>query len=491
MLIPTDPRALLQQAARLREVGRFHDSISVYERILQQWPALPDSWFNLARLHRHVGNFDASLKAYTQALKIGISEPEEVHLNRAVILSEDLRREDEAERELMAALACNPNYALALLNLATLHEFRGQRDQALARYEQLLDTDPNCFEGLARYASLKGVSTADDPLIARLRNALSQTDISAGGRASLSFSLGKLLDSCGAYDDAFAAYAAANAYSRQSVPFTGRMYNRTQHSRLVDDLIQVFDQARIGVPAGVDTPPPPIFLCGMFRSGSTLAEQVLAGHSKVRAGGEIGFLPDLVRNQLQPYPAAVARLSPAELGPITLQYRAVLARLAPGAERVTDKRPDNYLHIGLIKMLFPDARIVHTTRNPLDNAISVFFLNLDPSMPYALDLGDIGHHYREYRRLMAHWKSLYGGDILDFNYDELIAYPQQSTKRLLDFCGLAWEDGCLAFDRVINAVRTASVWQVRQPLYQHSSGRWQHYAAHLGPLRETLGSILE
>jgi hypothetical protein len=165
----------------------------------------------------------------------------------------------------------------------------------------------------------------------------------------------------------------------------------------------------------------------------------------------------------------------------------VLARLARGAQRVTDKRPDNFLHIGLIKRLFPNARIVHTTRSPLDNALSIFFLHLDQSMGYALDLGDIGHYYRQYRRLMAHWKSRYGADILDFDYDGFVREPRPAVERLLDFCGLEWEDGCMAFERVSNSVRTASVWQVRQPLYRHSSGRWQHYAQHLGPLRETLG----
>ena len=156
---------------------------------------------------------------------------------------------------------------------------------------------------------------------------------------------------------------------------------------------------------------------------------------------------------------------------------------------VTDKRPDNFLYIGLIKELFPDARIVHTTRDPLDTCLSVHFLHLDHAMGYALDLMDTAHYYREYRRLMAHWKSLYGADILDFDYDSFVRAPQPAVRRLLEFCGLQWEEGCMEFHMVANAVKTASVWQVREPLYQRSSRRWRHYARELESVRAFLGEL--
>ena len=265
-------------------------------------------------------------------------------------------------------------------------------------------------------------------------------------------------------------------------------YDRAAHARHIGGLIRVFS-AR-SARAVTATEPAPLFICGMFRSGSTLAEQVLAGHSRVCAGGEIDFIPQLVHNRLTPYPSSLLQLPTQELAAIADQYRHALALLAQGAAHVTDKRPDNFLHIGLIKTLFPNARIVHTTRNPLDNALSVYFLHLDQRMAYALDLEDIGHYYGEYRRLMAHWKAMYGADILDFDYDTFVQEPRPAVERLLEFCGLSWEEGCLSFERVNNAVRTASVWQVRQPLYRHASGRWQHYEQHLGPLREALGDSL-
>jgi hypothetical protein len=229
----------------------------------------------------------------------------------------------------------------------------------------------------------------------------------------------------------------------------------------------------------------------MFRSGSTLTEQVLAGHSRVKAGGEIDFVPTLVQTALAPFPQRMAQVTPRELDEFAAHYLAALARLFPDAAVVTDKRPENFLYIGLIKSLFPDARIVHTTRNALDNCLSVHFLHLDHAMGYALDLMDTAHYYRQYRRLMAHWKSLYGGDILDLDYDAFVRDPRPAVERLLAFCELDWEESCMEFHRVSNAVKTASVWQVREPLYQRSSGRWQNYARELEPLRAYLGDLLD
>jgi len=161
------------------------------------------------------------------------------------------------------------------------------------------------------------------------------------------------------------------------------------------------------------------------------------------------------------------------------QYLDTMARLFPGAALVTDKRPDNFLYIGLIKQLFPAAKIVHTTRQPLDNCLSVFFLHLDHSMSYALDLMDTAHYYAQQRRLMAHWRTLYGEDILEFDYDAFVNDPDTARGNLFSFCGLRAEEATVPFERVGNPVKTASVWQVRQPVYRSSSGRWRHYAAQL------------
>lgn len=480
---------VLREAAELERAGRNAEAIAAYERGLRRWPHFPDSWYNLGRLLRFERRYDAALAAYQQALDLGVAQPEEAHLNRGVIYADHLRRDDLAEAELRAALRLNPAYVPALLNLGNLAEDLGRRDEARTLYERILSIDPGCHAALARLAGVAELAGRDDPLLVRLSGAMERSDIAAADRAVLGFALGRALDASGDYDGAFGAYQAANRASRASMPTGARGYDRTAQERYVDALIAAFGNTGALAPRR-PAAPRPIFVCGMFRSGSTLAEQVLAAHPQVASGGELDLLPAMVRNELAPFPASMAGIPPGRLVQLGGQYLQSLQGLYPGAGVVTDKRPDNFLYIGLIKQLLPDARIVHTVRNPLDNCLSVYFLHLDHGMSYALDLLDIGHYYRQYRRLMAHWRSLYGADILDFDYDEYVREPRPAVERLLGYCGLEWCDACLERDRVPGAVKTASVWQVRQPLYRASSGRWRNYARQLAPLRSCLGDLL-
>lgn len=457
----------------------------LYGRLLEDQPDLPDAWYDYARLLRRQRKPEAALAAYQQALDRGVRAPEEVHLNRGVIYSDDLRRPLEAESELKAALALDPRFVPALFNLANLHEDMGRAPEALESYLRLLALQPDHDEALARLAGVDGAVRQVPDLEARLRAALARPGSDAATRASLGFALGRLLDARGAYDDAYSSYARANADSRASAPANTARYDRAAHERLVDALIATFGP---GVPTPVAAPmaDPPIFICGMFRSGSTLVEQVLAGHPAVRSGGELSLLPALVRARFEPYPARIAGMSGAALTNAAQAYLAELSRIFPAGTRVTDKRPDNYLHIGLIKTLFPGARIVHTRREPLDNLLSIYFLHLDPRMAYALDAEDIAHHYLQYRRLMAHWRALYVDDLFDFDYDAFVRDPDPWVERLLGFCGLPPAPRLLDFTRVNQPVRTASVWQVRRPLHAGSSGRWRHYAKHLERARAML-----
>jgi tetratricopeptide (TPR) repeat protein len=473
----------LRQAGQLREAGRYAEAEAAYRRVLEANPDHPTAWYNLGFVQRAQGKFEDALASYEQALRRGVSQPEEVHLNRAVIYADHLRRDDKAERELNAALTLNPRYAPALFNLANLKEDRGHRADAMALYEQVLSIEPGAYEALARLAQI--APRSDEKMIARMRAALAGPDASAADRASLGFALGRVLDQAGAYDDAFAAYAEANRTSRASAG--GRtVYDRASEERLIDDIIAAFPVADAEKSSSAGRAP--IFICGMFRSGSTLTEQVLAGHPRVTAAGELELLPAFARDI--GFPSGVGALTGAQLSDVSGRYRARLAQLFPKAEYVTDKRPDNFAYIGLIKRLFPDAKIVHTTRHPLDNMLSVYFLHLDHSMGYALDLMDAAHHYRQYRRLMAHWRSLYPSDILDFDYDAFVREPRPATERLLSFLELEWNDECLNFHRRSNTVKTASVWQVREPLYQRSSGRWKNYERQLAPVREALAEFI-
>jgi tetratricopeptide (TPR) repeat protein len=475
---------MMREAVALDRQDRVAEAIAAYQAVLRRWPGIPDVWYSLAVLQRRAGLFSAALASYQQALDFGIKRPEEVHLNRGVIFADHLLRAEEAQLELEAALAINPAYVPGLMNLANLHEDRGRREDAKAIYERILAIDARRFEALARYANLHPSPAMDDSLIGRLRVALADPAANSADRASLGFALGRALDACGSYDAAFAAYSQANRDSRESAGPGAARYDRDVERSLVDRLRAAFPAAEGG--ARRSERPRPIFICGMFRSGSTLVEQLLAGHARITPAGELDLLPQLAQGPLAPFPESLATMPLSLLEATAGRYESALRTLFPEAEFVTDKRPDNFIYIGLIKKVFPDAKIVHTTRDPLDTCLSTFFLHLDHRMSYALDLMDTGHHFKMYRELMTYWKKAYSADIFDVSYERLVREPKPVIEGLLSFLGLEWDERCLTVPPGGRAIRTASVWQVREPLHRRSSGRASHYANQLDELRRYL-----
>lgn len=485
---------LLAQAAALHRQGRRAEAIDLFRQVLATRREAAEGWYELGYLLRAEGRYDEAFEAYGEALARGVNRPEEVHLNRAALLSDFLRRDDEAEAELRAALARAPGYLPAALNLGNLHEERGERDQALACYADILAAPASADraseelrqEALARTLNLSTPTGTDDPLLARANAAAGRIVGNLTVRANLLFALGRAYERLGAHDLSFDAYARGN---RSLVRQSGRSYDRAHQVALTDAMIAAFPTAA-AAPAPAAPGPAPLFVLGMFRSGSTLIEQVLAAHPQVTAGGELDFLPRLAAQRLAPFPASVAGLDEARVQAFAREYRDELARRFPqGQDRryLTDKRPDNFQLVGLIKRLFPDAKIIHTLRDPMDTGLSVFTQHLNLRVAgYSADLGDIGHYYGQYRRLMAHWTSLYGDDILDFDYDAFVREPRPALERLLAFLGLDFDEACLQFHTQSNTVKTASYWQVRQPLNSKASGRWRPFAGHLAPLRAAL-----
>ena len=329
----------LEAAGRLRQMNRVPEAIAAYERVLARWPDLPNAWYNLGLLQRRAGRLQPALSSYRRALALGIPAPEEVHLNCSVIHTE-LHQEEAAERELRTALRLNPGYLPALLNLGNLCEDLGRRDEACDLYRQILALEPKHREALARLANAQpsrltraGTAGADagpaadaadgarSAMVASLRQALADREASSAEKASLGFALGRLLDDRGDYDAAFAAYRQANRDSRASAGPGFRGYDRRAHELFVEDLLRAFPAAASGErvsgsarPANTSesagafpeparrSGPSPIFICGMFRSGSTLAERLLSAHPSVRAGGELGLIPGLVHGPLRPFP---------------------------------------------------------------------------------------------------------------------------------------------------------------------------------------------
>lgn len=488
------PDHLLQRASVLISRGAAHreEAIGTLRQFLAHRPGHAPSWYNLGWLLRQQGQFEAALAAYSQALAQGIDAPQEVHLNRAAILSDHLHRPTEARTELERALALAPGYLPARLNLGNLHEEHGEREAAIACYQQMLELPMRDATGralqltaLGRLMHLQPPASPDDPALARLRQAAHAAQVPAETRANLLFTLGWAQDRLGLPNAAFAAFVEAKMLAHHGAP----AYQPRRAEALVDALIQTFPEPVPPRPAPTDAPLP-VFICGMFRSGSTLLEQALAAHPLVAAGGELEILPRMLAGPLAPFPDAVAALGADDLAQLAAHYRRELARalpLPPGTRLFTDKRPDNFLLVGLIKRLFPEARIVHTRRNPMDNGLAVLMQHLNPrAFPYAGRLEHIGHYYAQHERLMRHWQALYPESIHCFDYDAYVARPRETLSGLLRWLDLDWDERCLAAHALKNTVKTASYWQVRRPLYTDASGRWRRYAQHLGPLREAL-----
>jgi tetratricopeptide (TPR) repeat protein len=460
----------------LNHRGKSDEAIASYRELLQRNPGLNDSRYNLARLLKRYGRTEEALQEYKECLRRGIEHPEEVHTNISVIYS-DQQLHDAARQSLQTALAVNPKHVPALYNLGQLEEEGGDWVIARELFNKILKLDPAHAGALAHIANGQKVSDPVDPLIRSMKRALRRDQADPLEREELLYALGKAHDDCGQYAKAMDYYQQANSLSSQR----STAYDPRAQEKLVDDLIEACDNHWLNAiePASLDAH---IFVCGMFRSGSTLVEQILAAHPAVTAGGEI----DYFQRQASPFPAVVLAMGPAQLSALGKGYNTLLMQAFPGAQRITNKRPDNFLYLGLIKALFPKALIVHTRRQPLDNCLSLFFQALDSSLGYANRLQHAGHYYLQYCRVMDHWQQLIGDSMLTVDYDTLVAEPQQTIGSVLDFLELEWHDDCLQFHQLRNRVRTASLHQVRQPMYRSSSGRWQHYTRALEPLQKDL-----
>jgi len=480
-----DWRALGAEAARFLGEGRWTEAISTLERVVELNPGHADSWYNLGYARRHARHYAAALAAYEKALDLGVRGSEEVRLNRAVILSEHLHDTAGAEAELQKALTADPDFTAAWLNLGNLREDLGDHDAAREAYEAALGASPGNGRALARLGAIKAHQGEPDQAVAFLEAAAGSVRPGGEDWAELGFALGNALDAAGEYRRAFTVIEAANAVAA-GLRAPERRYDRRAQEALVDSLIAAFDRPAESLEGA---PPPVAFICGMFRSGSTLIEQMLARHSAVRAGGELEFIPAMVAEQLRPYPQSLLGADAERLDSLRAHYLGQLHKLFPHGPLVTDKRPDNFLHIGLIKTLFPGAKIVHTVRHPLDNILSAYFLYFGESVAYSERLDDIVHYYAQYRRLMDHWQALYGDDLFAVDYDRLVAEPRTVLASLFAFLGLDWEDGCFDQSRDGSAVRTASVWQVRKPLHRKSSGRWRNYAGEFENVRRSLTDL--
>ena len=456
-------------AGLLDGLGQTDAAIGHYRRLLKRQPGLATAYFNVALLYKKGKRYSDALSAYEEAIKYGIDDVQEVYSNLGVLYSE-MRQREKAREMYERAINVDPTYVPALFNLAGLFEEAGERQQAMEFYERILSNNPGHWDSLARLAHARKLTAADADLVDSLSHATEDAKDDPMAREGLYFALGKAMDDLGRYEEAFAAYRSGNEMGK----LRNRPYERSIVEQTFGRIIELFVPEWLQRVTTASTATP-VFICGMFRSGSTLVEQMLASHPSITAGGELDYLPWLVAERLAPYPDGVISANREKLDELGGEYLSRLREQFSDTICITDKRPDNFLHLGLIKALFPCARIVYTRRNPVDNCLSVYFQQLGGNLSYATDLEDTAHYYRQHELLMAHWSSCFAEDIFTVDYDELVNSPEQVLRQLLHFLGFEWDDRCLTFQQTDSLVKTASVWQVRDELHTYSSGRWRNY----------------
>jgi tetratricopeptide (TPR) repeat protein len=464
-------------AGLLAGLGQTDAAIGHYHRLLQRRPDMASAHFNVALLYKKEKRYDEAVASYERAAELDPERAQEVWSNLGVLYSE-LHQPEKAAEMYERALELDPQYVPALFNRAAIYEEAGKKEQAVGLYRQVLAIDPSHAGAIGRLVHAERFTSESDSRLDLLQKGMDAAQEDARAREELFFALGKARDDLGQYDQAFAAYRAANDLGKQRGPRYDPSITEAAFSRL----IEAFDSDWIGT-HGTNSQASPIFICGMFRSGSTLVEQMLAAHPEIAAGGELDCLPWLVARRLSPYPERARSASREELEAVAEAYRSMAAALFPQpSAHITDKRPDNFLYLGVAKALFPSARFVYTRRDARDNCLSIYFQHLD-GLTYAADLGDTAHYYRQHERLMAHWLRSFGDDVFTVDYDALVRGPEPILRQLLAFLGVDWDDRCLDFQATDRPAKTASVWQVREALHTRSSGRWRNYEPYIGPIQ--------
>lgn len=463
--VKNDLPAIDRIAAHMRQRHYSREPvIKAYKRFLESHPKSAPAAFNLAWNFTRDGQFDAAISLYERSLGLGIDTPEEVHLNIANIYMDHLHAHDEARAHLAKALELNPEYASAFYNLGNMAEQEGDREKASRNFQHCLKIEPTHEAALARLADTQKFTTEVDPLLQQLvRTAAKSED------PDVHMALGKAYEQLGRFASAWQNFSTGNMLDKRMSP----AYSPDRAEAHFSHVMTQCDQAWLDQYQGESHEP--VFICGMFRSGSTLLEQMLAAHPGFTAGGESEFFPRLMARELPDYPRGLGELSADQLLGWRRQHKEQLEKRFKESSRTTDKRPDNFLIIGLIKAVLPSAKFIVTERNWRDIATSVYSVRLGPSQSYARNLQDIQHYIGLQERLVNHWAELLGADLRRVRYEDLILEPRQTMTELLHWLGEDWNEDCLSFHELRNSVKTASVWQVREPLHAKSIGRWKHY----------------
>ncbi len=445
---------------------------------------------NLGVALKNQGRFEEAAAAYRRAVELR-PDYAEAYNNLGAALA-DLERYEEAVVAYCRAIEIKPGYAHACNNLGAAFNDMGRFDEALAAYRRAIELKPDYAAAYRHLGKLKRFRPNDPDLAAMERLAGSRT-LSELERAQLFSALGKGYEDIGDYDKAFQFIFESNQCKRRTYVFSIEEFEKR-----VGRIKAAFNAEFLDSVSGAGCPSDvPIFIVGMPRSGTTLVEQILASHPAVHGAGElkdIGLVNKQIRRWVDPsstlpFPECVGAVAREGWRSLGESYVEKLRKLAPGAVRVTDKMPFNFLWVGLIHAMLPKAPIVHLERNPLDTCLSCYKHYFVEGCEFSNDLTELGRYYRIYRDVMTHWHQVLPGRVLNIRYEDLVDDLAGNVRRLIAYCGLEWSEACLRFYETQRPVQTPSASQVRQPIYKSSVALWRRYEHHLAPLIRALGPL--
>lgn len=477
-----DPKSLsarMTLASVLHGARRMPEAAQAWREIIDLEPERAESYHQFSGQLITAGLLMEALHCQERAIAL---QPENAlfHCARGQTLLR-LYDAERAEASFRRALAIRQDCKEGLTGLSWALRMLGRFEEAEVYTKRLRELDPADCQAV-RHVPSTGNQPQDTTEIVRLAGVLEGSQNKPNDRIAAGFALGRLLDEAGRYDEAFARYVTANALVREFWPASGDRFDATTFTRSIDALIASNSPENLAdaVVTG-NISELPVFVVGMPRSGTTLVEQICASHSRVFGAGErddiASIAVDIARERKRGLPLSEVSRRAADAHIVKLH------RLGRGALRVIDKLPDNIIVVALIARLFPRARIVYCSRDPRDISLSCYFqMFIEGAQHFSYDLADCGKRCRQIERLAAHWLKLLPHHMIEVSYEKLVADLEGESRRLIDFLGLSWEPSCLEFHRTERTVATISHWQVRQPLYSSSIGRWRHYEKHLGPL---------
>jgi tetratricopeptide (TPR) repeat protein len=479
---PTDVAAIRMLAEIATRLGRYAAAERLLARCLDLAPGFAGARYNLAVVLSRQNRAAEALAHMERLIALAPEDP-----SYRLMLAAALASTGHYERAIglyQGLVAQSPRLPRLWLGYGHVLRTAGQREQAIAAYRRIVPLAPGMGEAWWSLANLK-TGTLDEADIAIMRAALESAAGSVEDRFHLHYALGRALEELGAHEDAFANYAAGAKLRRGEVS-----YDADTTTRQIDRTIALMTPALFAARHGCGcADAAPIFIVGLPRSGSTLIEQMLASHSLVEGTMELPELPNLAREMSpeQDYPRGLADIAADALagwGERYLERVRVYRRTARPC--FIDKMPNNWIHVGLIQLVLPNAKIIDARRNPMASCFSSFKQHFARGQHYSYDLTELARYYLDYQRLMAHVDAVLPGRVHRVQYEAMVDDTEGELRRLLAYCGLAFEPECLRFYDNTRAVRTASSEQVRQPIFRHGLDHWRNFEPWLGELGDAL-----